>query len=65
MTAEGAAASLNPNPTQEMYETHTIRVPKPIAVGTSDHNAFVVFEYLSMGGSRSGDAAAKMGKVSK
>jgi fructosamine-3-kinase len=46
-----------------MYETNTIRVPKPIAVGTSDRNAFVVFEYLSMGGNRSGDAAAKMGKV--
>lgn len=46
-----------------MYETHSIRVPKPIAVGTSDRTAFVVFEYLSMGGSRSGDAAAKMGKV--
>lgn len=46
-----------------MYETKTIRVPKPIAVGTSDNNAFVVFEYLSMGGSRSGDAAAHMGKL--
>lgn len=46
----------------DMYETHTIRVPEPIAVGTSDSNAFVLFEYMSMGGSRTGETAVKMGK---
>jgi len=35
-----------------MYDTHTIRTPTPVAVGTSDNNAFVVFEYLTMGGAR-------------
>ena len=34
----------------EMFTTHKIRVPKPIALGTSDFNAFVVFEKLSLGG---------------
>ena len=34
----------------DMYDTHTIRVPTPITVGTSDYNAFVVFEKLNMGG---------------
>jgi len=35
-----------------MYDTKTIRTPTPVAVGTSDNNAFVVFEYLTMGGAR-------------
>lgn len=35
-----------------MHDTQTIRTPTPVAVGTSDSQAFVVFEYLSMGGSR-------------
>jgi len=35
-----------------MYDTQTIRTPTPVAVGTSDNQAFVVFEYLSMGGAR-------------
>jgi fructosamine-3-kinase len=26
-----------------MFETKTIRVPRPVCVGTSDKNAFVVF----------------------
>jgi fructosamine-3-kinase len=33
-----------------MYNTNTIRVPKPIAVGTSNYNSFVIFEKLSIGG---------------
>ena len=33
-----------------MYDTHTIRVPQPIAYGTSDYNAYVIFEKLSLGG---------------
>lgn len=35
-----------------MHDTQTIRTPTPVAVGTSDNQAFVVFEYLSMGGAR-------------
>lgn len=35
---------------KEIYDTGTIRVPQPIAVGVSDYDAFVVFEKLSMGG---------------
>lgn len=49
---------------QEMHESKTIKVPEPIAVGTSDNNAFVVFEYLAMGGSRGGRIGELMGKVS-
>jgi fructosamine-3-kinase len=48
---------------QEMFESKTIRVPKPIVVGTSDNNAFVVFEYLPMGGSRGGMIGRLMGEV--
>lgn len=33
-----------------MYETHTFRVPQPITYGTSDHNSYVVFEKLTLGG---------------
>eukprot|EP01035_Chromulina_nebulosa_P036742 gene36742-49536_t len=35
---------------KEIYDTGTIRVPQPIAVGVSDYDSFVVFEKLSMGG---------------
>jgi fructosamine-3-kinase len=35
---------------KEIYETKTIRVPKPICYGTADYNSFVVFEKLSLGG---------------
>ena len=35
---------------KEMYDTHTIRVPKPICYGTSSSNSYVVFERLSLGG---------------
>jgi len=33
-----------------MHDTHTIRVPEPICIGTADYNSFVVFEHLPMGG---------------
>ena len=35
---------------KEIYNTNTIRLPRPIAIGSSDYNAFVVFEKLSLGG---------------
>jgi len=46
-----------------MYDTQTIRVPKPICVGEADSRAFVVFEYLSIGGSRGGNVGELMGRV--
>jgi len=33
-----------------MAETNTIKVPTPIAKGTSANNAFAIFEYLNFGG---------------
>lgn len=33
---------------KEIYDTNTIRVPKPICVGTSDYNAYVVFEQVNL-----------------
>ena len=38
---------------KEMAATNTIRVPTPIAFGTSDYSAFAVFERLNMGGTGS------------
>lgn len=35
---------------REMSDTNTIRVPRPIAVGTSDYSSYAVFERLEMGG---------------
>ena len=35
---------------KEIYDTGTIRVPQPIAIGVSDYDAFVVFEKLNLGG---------------
>lgn len=35
----------------EIYCSSTMRVPRPICIGTSDSNAFVVFEYLAIGSS--------------
>ena len=39
----------------EMYNTKTIRVPKPIVFGSCDYDAFVIFEKLSMGGGGNGE----------
>ena len=35
---------------KEIFQTNTIKVPKPICYGTSDYTSFVVFEKLSLGG---------------
>ncbi|KAJ1427697.1 Fructosamine/Ketosamine-3-kinase [Ochromonadaceae sp. CCMP2298] len=35
---------------KEIYSTNTMRVPQPICVGTADHDAYAVFEKVSMGG---------------
>jgi fructosamine-3-kinase len=35
---------------QQMYETKTIRVPKPICWGTTNNSSYIVLEYLEMNG---------------
>jgi len=47
------------NGVKDMYDTNTIRVPKPICVGTEAYDSYVVFEKLTMGGSGS---AKEMGR---
>ena len=34
----------------EIYDTKTIKVPKPIVIGCNDDTSYVVFEKLSLGG---------------
>ncbi|NET72391.1 MAG: fructosamine kinase family protein [Sphaerospermopsis sp. SIO1G2] len=36
---------------QQMYETHTIRVPKPICWGTTNNSSYIVLEYLKLNSS--------------
>lgn len=38
---------------KDMFETHTIRVPRPISYGEYNNRAFVIFEYLEFKGSGS------------
>ncbi|MFH7028259.1 MAG: fructosamine kinase family protein [Heteroscytonema crispum UTEX LB 1556] len=38
---------------QQMYETATIRVPKPICWGTADNSCYIVLEWLEMGSGNS------------
>ncbi len=46
---------------KEMYDSQTIRVPKPICWGTADSTAYLVLEWLDLG--YSGDAAwSRMGE---
>eukprot|EP01039_Chlorochromonas_danica_P003945 gene3945-4317_t len=35
---------------QEIHNTHTIRVPKPICLGTNNYESYVVFEKVTTGG---------------
>ena len=44
---------------KEMLETDSIRVPTPICVGTTDYNAYAVFEKLNIGGMGDASAAGK------
>ena len=47
---------------QQMRETQTIRVPEPICWGTEGNSAYIVLEWLNLGG-RAGDSAwAEMGR---
>jgi fructosamine-3-kinase len=34
---------------QQMYDTHTIRVPKPLCWGTASNNCYLVMEWLDIG----------------
>lgn len=43
---------------QEIYGSHTLRVPVPVCWGRNRFKAWLVLEYLAMGGISVGDAAA-------
>ncbi|MDY7023012.1 MAG: fructosamine kinase family protein [Cyanobacteriota bacterium] len=47
---------------QQMWETQTIRVPKPICCGTVGNSAYIVLEWLEMGGRSNTEAMKEMGK---
>jgi fructosamine-3-kinase len=47
---------------QQMWETHTIRVPKPICWGTADNSAYIVLEWVEMGGRSNTEAMKEMGR---
>lgn len=41
---------------EEMYQSQTIRVPQPLCTGTADSTAYIVMEWLDLGGGRSAGA---------
>jgi fructosamine-3-kinase len=47
---------------KDMYDSHTIRVPKPICWGTADGSAYIAMEWLELG-SGGGDAWGRMGEA--
>lgn len=55
---------------KDMYDSQTIRVPKPICWGTADSNAYLVMEWLDLGHNsegawrRMGEQLAAMHRVS-
>ncbi|MGF1492082.1 MAG: fructosamine kinase family protein [Microcoleaceae cyanobacterium] len=46
---------------EQMWQTQTIRVPKPICHGTVGSRAYIVLEWLDMNGRGHGQAMAEMG----
>lgn len=46
---------------RQMYDTHTIHVPKPICWGIADNSGYIVLEWLEMGGGNS-NSWAEMGR---
>lgn len=46
---------------QQMWDTQTIRVPKPICWGTAENSAYLVLEWLDLRGSGPDGAWAEMG----
>lgn len=47
---------------QQMWATHTIRVPKPICTGTVGNYAYIVMEWLDIGGRGDTTAWEEMGR---
>ena len=47
---------------QEMYDSQTIRIPQPLGCGVAGDSAYIVMEWLSLGGSSSDRAWEKMGE---
>lgn len=47
---------------KQMWETHTIRVPKPLCWGTEENSAYIVMEWLEMGGRSHTEAMIEMGR---
>ncbi|NJS11925.1 MAG: fructosamine kinase family protein [Microcoleus sp. CSU_2_2] len=47
---------------QQMWETQTIRVPKPICWGTEGNSAYIVLEWLDLGGGRGDRPWEEMGR---
>jgi len=47
---------------KQMWETRTIRVPKPICYGTEGSSAYIVLEWLDFGGRGNNNAWQEMGR---
>ena len=47
---------------KQMYQTGTIRVPEPICVGTAANSAYIVLEWLELGGSKNTQSWLEMGR---
>ncbi|WP_413168358.1 fructosamine kinase family protein [Capilliphycus salinus ALCB114379] len=47
---------------KQMWETDTIRVPKPICWGTEGNSAYIVMEWVEMGGRSNTEAMKEMGR---
>ena len=47
---------------KEMYDSQSIRVPQPLCCGVAGDSAFIVMEWLELGGSRSNQAWQQMGE---
>ncbi len=47
---------------KQMWETRTIRVPKPICYGTEGSSAYIVLEWLDLGGRGNNNAWQEMGR---
>lgn len=47
---------------KQMWETHTIRVPKPLCWGTAGNSAYIVMEWLEMGGRSNTEVMKEMGR---
>src|SRR5919199_491099 len=47
---------------KQMLETRTIRVPKPICCGTVNDSAYIVLDWLELGGSKNSQCWEQMGR---